>query len=124
MIHRDDIPMDHMTEIEKAIRDQHPEFGDFKIQCVGDAPDGSLPPEVLSAMDAVQGAFDRSFMLGACIDCDARMPNYPTPDDIEKILEEDWKPAEGWGSFSKIGEEDGFAGWQCPKCGEGEGDDE
>lgn len=116
MIHRDDIPMDVMADIERAIRERHPEFKDFKIQCIGDAPEGTVPPDVVAAFDAVQEQFDRSFMLGACIDCDARMPGYPSPGDIESVLDDDWRPAEGWSAFSQMGEDGSFAGWQCPDC--------
>lgn len=120
MIHRDDIPIDDMAKIEEAIRKAHPEFADFKIVCAGDAPEGDLPPDVASAFDMVQRSFDRSLVLGACIDCDARMPNYPSsPEGFAG----DWQPTEGWRSFSKIGEEDSFAGWQCPTCDAKEDDD-
>jgi hypothetical protein len=33
-LHRDDVPFEHMEEIEKALKEQYP---GFKVQCVGDA---------------------------------------------------------------------------------------
>jgi roadblock/LC7 domain-containing protein len=105
-VHRDDIPMEAMEEIEKFIQDKFP---GMKVICAGDTP-GELPEELREQMQEIEAAFAHSMLHGLCIDCGAKMEGY------EQITEkDDWAPTAGWRYFTNVatGEPQG---WQCPEC--------
>lgn len=87
--HRDDMP-DGLIE---KLQELNP---GMKVVCVGDVP-GELPPKLKVLVDEVKKIHDESFINGACIDCGARMKNWPP-------LGDDWKPDDhGKGDHSSPG---------------------
>ncbi len=105
LIHRDNLPNELIGDLEKR-------FPGFKIACVGDAPEGSLPPEVKEQLTNSKREMDERFFNGICEDCGVRMPNFPKG---KEDLAEDWHPAEGWRHFSDSQTHEPIA-WQCPDC--------
>jgi hypothetical protein len=107
LIHRDDIPMDAMEEIEWM-------FPNAKVVCIGDQPEGTVPPEVQKAIAALTAKFEDSLRKGLCVDCGVQMPGYP-PNDWDA-----WTLPDGWQLFTGTrGEPQAF---QCPVCDEKETD--
>jgi len=104
-LHRDDIPMDDWAEIEAKLGEIFP---GKKIVCVGDNP-GTIPPEVQAAINAVAEAHESFVLEGLCIDCGARMEDYP-PDDWG-----DWDLQEGWRYFIDMNTQK-ISAYQCPEC--------
>lgn len=99
-IHRDDIPMDVMEQIESQL---HGLFPGFKVVCAGDIPSDELPAE----LGELHKAFVESIVNGLCIDCGEKMPNYD-PDN------EDWQPEDGWQVLADMNDQPQC--WQCPNC--------
>lgn len=107
-IHRDDVPMDLSQEIERQFAESHP---GMKVVFVGDLP-GELPPEVAERVAAIERLHMESLFNGACLDCGAKMPNWPeTPEGMDDT----WQPAPGWRLFTDMRTKEPSA-WQCPAC--------
>lgn len=107
LIHRDDIPMDVVAEIEKQFAESHP---GMKVVFAGDHA-GELPPEMAAVMAEIEDRQMAMLAGGLCMDCGAAMPNWA---DFEK---EDWRPSPGWKHFtSGEGESSELVGFQCPAC--------
>lgn len=107
-VHRDDVDPDLLEAIEGAL----PEG--MRLVCVGDIPEGKVPPEIAAALHEVNKLHQDSLVNGSCIDCGQVMPNYLTAEDLEDgELPKNWKPAQGWRWFTH-GED--IVAWQCPEC--------
>ena len=103
-VHRDDIPPELLEQIEG-------QFPEMKVICVGDMPAGvEMPEEVKKALAEIEEKHSKSIQPGLCIDCGAKMENYPeTPEGMDDA----WKPAKGWSWFESG---DDIVAWQCPDC--------
>lgn len=107
-IHRDDLPMELVSEIEKHFAETHP---GMKVVFAGDAP-GGVPDHVKNAIDALERRSVESLALGKCFYCGKQMEDYP-----EEDFPDEWQPPEGWGLVSDIATHKP-AGWECPDCDE------
>lgn len=113
-IHRDDIDMDVMQALEKAMKKDHGEH--FKVVCLGDTDE--IPPEVMEQLAGLKKKMDEILAKGLCWDCGKQMPNWPPPDDEN----EEWDQAEGWATLNSMeGGEEQITGWICPECDKNEG---
>lgn len=101
LIHRDDIPMDLMEEIERM-------FPGKMVVCAGDQPGGAVPLEVKEAIAATTKKFEESLREGLCVDCGAKMPGYPPHDWDTWTLPDDWQ------LFTNM--RGGPQAFQCPRC--------
>lgn len=110
LAHRDDLPMELVKELQEKMAELYP---GLKVVFAGDAP-ADQQPDMTEFFKAVEIRAARSFADGTCIDCNALMVNYDPDND-------DWKPDEGWGKFTRMGTEE-FMGWQCGKCGDADDD--
>jgi len=106
-LHRDDLPMDVVAEIEKRLSEEVP---GIKVIFAGDH-ENNLSPELLEAAKAFEREHERLFCEGRCLDCQVQMDNWS---DVDK---EEWQPPAGWRHFKNgDGEDADICGWQCPAC--------
>ncbi len=110
LIHRDDIDMDFMQAFEKAIKEEHGE--EFKVICAGDAPAGTVPPELMEQLAGLKKKMGEAFAKGLCWDCGKQMPDWPPPEDDEAF--EKWDMTKGWSTLNSMKEE--ITGFVCPEC--------
>src|SRR5436309_6376234 len=91
LLHRDDLPMDVVEEIEAAFAKLHP---GCKITFAGDHP-GELPQELKEGLEEFERKMRSSLMEGRCTDCGIQMENWAGAD-----MPDDWQPAKGWKFFT------------------------
>lgn len=109
LVHRDDVPPEALQQLQE-------QYPDFKIVCAGDQPEGSLPEDLQAAIKELEARHRKSLDEGSCIDCGAKMPNYPPTTDAEWDA---WELPEGWRYFS---DSYGPTAFQCPACDAKDGD--
>jgi hypothetical protein len=115
MIHRDDVPLELVSEIERQMAEKFP---GKKIVFVGDVPENELPQGIKEAMEALDEHWKHCFVHGLCVDCAAKLPGiWPPPE------EGDWDLPDGWKvMYEGLGEENGGeedaepVGLICPRC--------
>lgn len=110
--HRDDFDMEVIEEMEKKVKEVHP---DAKIMFAGDCPEDQLPPQIVEAMEQLEKKTFHSMSEGRCMDCDKQMDVPPPWDDDEAL--EGWQHQEGWSVFHN---NDMPAFFVCPDCDNGD----
>lgn len=106
-VHRDDLSPEMLAELEAA-------FPGKRIRCAGDWPEGTAPPEIQQAFEALVARHRQSLAEGTCLDCGAKMPGFP-PEDWDT-----WRPPAGWAWFEDSHGEP--TAWQCPTCDRRDGE--
>jgi hypothetical protein len=107
LIHRDDIPMDVMEDIQEL-------FPDMKIVCAGDIPEGQIPEDMREAIATIEAKFLKSIVEGKCVDCGKKIHDFPPVDWSV------WKLPDGWRYFTDFsGSPQAF---QCPECDREDGE--
>lgn len=108
LIHRDDIPLEVLEELQKKHQVAN-------VVCAGDAPGGRLPQEVRAYIEKVKADSVKSLSKCICFDCGAKITDYRPGDD-------GWMPPEGWVVFHNVVDDEPMF-WQCPGCDTGDGKD-
>lgn len=103
-IHRDDVDMDVMSEIESLFAEALP---GFKVVCAGDLPDGHPMQE---NSDLLMAAMAKRFVEGRCLDCDAVIEDFPKSEENW----ESWEKPKDWACLYDTSDEP--MGWLCPTC--------
>jgi hypothetical protein len=103
-----DLTPDIQAEIEAQFKEQFP-GQDLSIKFAGDAD--ALGPDLQAATDALLKKHRDSLVNGTCIDCGAKMENWP--EDLSAVVDT-WQPPKGWAWFT--GPDDEPIAWQCPNC--------
>lgn len=104
-IHRDDLDMDVVAEIEAQFKETMP---GYKVVFAGDHPETELP----EGLKKLQEAMEHALANGLCFDCGIKMPNWP---DGPESMPDDWRPADGWRWFTDAATKE-VVQWQCPEC--------
>lgn len=107
LIHRDDIPMELMQQIEA-------QFPGMKVVCAGDEPAGALPEGLLEAAESLHRKHLLLLVEGRCLDCNEQMPGFP-PTDWDA-----WQLPDGWRYFTDENKQP--MAFQCPACDAKEGE--
>lgn len=107
LLHRDDLHMDDVAEIEKMFAELYP---GCTVSFAGDQPE--ISDELREQIAAWKQQDEERFCQGRCCDCGKQMSNWPENGQIPA----DWQPPADWAYFTEIGKDDVPAAWQCPEC--------
>lgn len=86
LIHRDDLDMQDVQQIEAYFAEHYP---GMKVMFAGDA--ATLPDEVLADLEKLSQMYANSLVEGTCVDCGKKIPgDWPPPEEGEYNCPPGW----------------------------------